>query len=200
MKQFNKFKSSLIVCAVMAIASVAFADASVGTTVSRTYSYSTVALPFATLTGGGLAVDMSQTTTNLVSGWSTITAYTNTSVVWSNAAAAFTTNTTITYTTNTTYADFYALSPYVELQSKIRCNAANTSNFVATIIRSIDGTDFETTGVTVTNSAIGNTNKIALFQIDMGRCRYGRISSITWDTTNLAQILTNSFKASQAPW
>ncbi len=162
---------------------------------AQTY-YVNVPMPFSTISGGNtnLGGFVVNTVTNLGLGWSSVVSVTNITYLYNPTNAAFAWATNVTSTTNTTYADFDAIGRrYVVLEHAFSASGSSVSNVIVTIARSIDRTYFDTlNNLSVTNAANGPTNAVYLYQIDMGGYPYGRIVSLTWGSTNLAQVLTNA--------
>ena len=174
-----KMKTLFSIACALALITPAFAQ-----------DYTAVSLPFATLAGTGSG-GSAGITTNLASGWQTVTSFTNIQNLWNSSSNAFVLTTNVVSMTNTTYADFSAKGQnYVPLFIKFNA-AAGTSNVVFTIARTHDGSTFLTTGNTLwTNVATTTTDVVAANQLDMRGYIGGRITSVTWGGTT-GDILTN---------
>jgi len=185
MKTINKFKSvALVACAILF---GAFQGESQTTPIS-TSDYTSISLPFTTLAYG--------TTTNLASGWNIVMNLTNVTQVWNITNGTFSYSTNVVSSTNTTYANFDAHSKS-KVPIQFEFTGPGTSNYVATVARSVTGGNYDTANNTkVTNSCAGvGTNVIAVATIDMTGFNYGRIVSFQWYETNTTYTLTNQLTA-----
>lgn len=162
---------------------------------AKAQTYASVPIPWTTLTGGNTinGGTAANTVTNIVNGWTATTYTTNITQLWSTSASAFVNTTNISTNTTTAYADFEAIGRrYVVLQHEFTCTASQLSNLVMTVSRSVTKGRFDTlNNFTITNTLNGVTPSVGVYQIDMGGYPYGRITSITWASTNQAHIITN---------
>jgi hypothetical protein len=66
----------------------------------------------------------------------------------------------------------------VAVQTSVVSVAANTDNVVFTLLRSVDGTTYETTGTTITVASTGTTPVVTLTEIDCKGAGYIKLYSI----------------------
>ena len=164
--------------------------ASIPLPVNQVASYSTNAAGTIT-TNYGLVL-AGATGTNLASGWSVITTNTMTSIVWTNTGGSgfngtFVTNTTTTYSTNTQYANFTALT---DRNTALQFDGTNANSPVVLyqIAYSVDGVTFDLTNPKWLTSP-GNTTFGT--NMSMDGFGYGRILQIT-NSATATNIWTNT--------
>lgn len=135
-------------------------------------------------------------TTNIGLGFAGTSVSSNITTTASVSAGVVTLTTATNLVTNsaTLYADFNAIgAPWVTLQSEYNATATTTSNQVLTVARSVTGVKYDTqNNINVTNATSGITTNVGIWQIDMRGYPYGRIVTVTFQSTNLLTTLTNA--------
>ena len=157
--------------------------------VTNTADYTGIALPFTTLMSTNAAL-----TTNLSSGWFTVTTNTTVSTFWSNSIAALVSVTNSAYNTNTYYADFTGDGQAtVPLQFE-STTSANNSNLVFFVNTSVTGNNYDTNQgncQTFTNSANGTTPVVANWNVTMNGRRFGRVLWVKYLDITFGEVTTN---------
>lgn len=181
-KEMKNIFGTILLCALVLVASLCvYGQGQVGKYIPFTLSQPRTDLP-------------ANSTTNLLSGWSTSVITTNTTQAWVPSTASMTTNTTYVTNTYTSYAEGTALGQqYVPIQLVTTLSNPSPSTvgtYTVIVARSVDKTNWDTYN-NITNTMTGpGTNgsttlaQAAAWDVTMKGFGYWRVVSFGYSGTN----------------